>query len=66
MVWKRPHRVKKVPHVPLPSLILDHHKTNQLGVGFMFVNGHVLLVTVSFNIRFSSIMNMQGRVATEE
>ena len=31
----------------------------------MFVNGHVFLVTTSFNIKFISIMNMQGRGATE-
>ena len=31
----------------------------------MFMNGHVFLVTTSFNIKFSSIMNMQGRGSTE-
>ena len=31
----------------------------------MFVNDHVFLVTTSFNIKFSSIMNMQRRGATE-
>ena len=31
----------------------------------MFVNGHVFLVTTSFIINPSSIMNTQGRGATE-
>ena len=31
----------------------------------MFLNGHVFLIITSFNIKFSSIMNMQGRGATE-
>ena len=56
---------KSVPCVPLPSVLIDHHKTEQIGVYFMFVNGHVFLVTKSFNIKFISIMNMQGREATE-
>ena len=50
-----------MPHIPLYSLILDHQITEHLDVDFMFVNGHVFLVTTSFNIKFSSIMNMQGR-----
>ena len=65
MVWKRPQHVQNVPRVPLPILPLDHHKTEQLGVDFMFVNGHVFLVTTSFNIKLSSIINMHGRGATE-
>ena len=32
----------------------------------MFVNGHVFLVTTSFNIKFISIKNMQGHGETEE
>ena len=31
----------------------------------MFVNGHVFLATTSFNIKFISTINMQGRGATE-
>ena len=31
----------------------------------MFVYGHAFLVTTSFNIKSSSIMNMQGNVGTE-
>ena len=31
----------------------------------MSMNGHVFLVTTSFNINFRSIMNMQGRGSTE-
>ena len=65
MVRKIPQHVKIVPRVPLPSLLLDNHKTEQLGVYLMFVNGHVFLVTTLFNINSSSIMNMLGRVATE-
>ena len=46
MVQKRSHYVRNVQHFPLPRLLLDHHKTEQLGVDFMFVNGHVLLVSM--------------------
>ena len=63
MFQKIPQHVKNVPHVPLPSLLL--YKTEQIGVDFMFVNVHVLLVTTSFNIKFRSIMNMQGHGSTE-
>ena len=31
----------------------------------MFVNGHVFLITTTFNIKFSSIINIQGRGVTE-
>ena len=31
----------------------------------MFVNGHIFLVATPFNIKFSSIINMQGHGATE-
>ena len=31
----------------------------------MFVNGHVVLVATSFNIKLISIMNMKGRGATK-
>ena len=65
MVRKIPQHVQNVPRVPLPSLILDHHKTGHIGIESMFVNGYVFLVTMSFNIKVSSIMNMQGRGATE-
>ena len=65
MVRKIPQHVQNVPRVPLPSLLLDHHRTEQLGIDFMFLNGHVLLVTTSFNINFISIFNMQGSGATE-
>ena len=65
MVRKIPQHVQNVPHVPLNRLLLYHHKTEKLGVDFMFVNDHVFLVTTSFNIKFSSIMNMQGRGETE-
>ena len=30
----------------------------------MFVNGHVFLIATSFNIKSSSIINMQGREST--
>ena len=65
MVQKIPQHVQNVPLFPLPSLLLDHHKTEQLGVYFMFVNSHVFLFNTSFNIKFRSIMNMQGRGSTE-
>ena len=65
MVRKIPQHVQNGSRVPLPSLILEHHKTEQLGVYFMLVNCHVLIVTLSFNIKFISIMNMQGCGATE-
>ena len=32
----------------------------------MFVNSHILLVTMLYNIKFSSIMNVEGLVATKE
>ena len=65
MVKKRPQHVQNVPRVLLTSLLLDHHKTEQLGVDFIFVNGHVFLVTTRFNAKFRSIMNIKGRGATE-
>ena len=45
MLRKIPQCVQNVPRVQLPSPILDHHKTEELGVNLMFVNGHVFLVT---------------------
>ena len=66
IVRKIPQHVQNVPRVPLPSLLLDHHKTGKLGVDFIFVNGHVFFVTTSFNIKFISIINMQGHGETEE
>ena len=50
---------------PTAQLLIDHHKNEQLGVDFIFKNGHVLLVFASLNIKFISIMNMQGRGANE-
>ena len=35
---KRPQYVQSVPRIPLPSLLLDHHKNEQIGLYFMFVN----------------------------
>ena len=65
MIRKRTQHVQNSPRVPLPSLLLDHHKTEQLGIYLMFVNGHVFLVPTSFNIKFGSIINMQGCGSTE-
>ena len=61
IVWKIPLHVINVPHVPMTSLIPDHQIPEQLDVYFMLMNGHIFLVNTSFNIKFSSIMNMQGR-----
>ena len=65
MVRKIPQHLQNVPGVPLPSLLIDHHKIEDLGGDFIFVNDHVFLVTTSFNINFRSIINMLGSVATE-
>ena len=65
MVRKRPQHVHNVPLVPLPNLLLYHHKNEHLVVDFMFVNVHIFLITISFNIKFISIMDIQGRGATE-
>ena len=58
MIRKIPQHVKNVLRVPLPSLLLDHHKIDELGVYFMFVNGHIFLVS-------TSIINIQGGGSTE-
>ena len=65
MFRKRPQHVQNVSHFPLPSLLLYNHQTEQIGVDFMFVNDHVFLVTKSFNIKSSSIMNIQWRGSTD-
>ena len=65
MVRKRPQHIQNVPRIPLPSLLLYHHRNEQIGVYLMFVNSRIFLVTASFNIKLSSMMNIQGRGATE-
>ena len=48
-----------MPRVPLTRLIVYHHKTEEIGVDVMFVNFHFFLVTKLFNIKLSSMVNMQ-------
>ena len=54
-----------MPHVPLTSLLIYHHRNEQLVADFIFVIGYIFLVTTSFNIKFSLYMNMQVLGATE-
>ena len=54
-----------MPHVPLTSLLIYHHRNEQLVADFIFVIGYIFLVTTSFNIKFISIVNMQGHGETD-
>jgi hypothetical protein len=58
---RQPEHTANVPRVPLSTLILKHHPTNDINMDFMFINGTSYLHTKSTVIKFLSIQQCKGR-----
>ena len=60
-VRQRPEHINNVPRVPLPNDILQHHKTDDLNIDYLFINRKPFLHTKTTKIKFLSIQTCRTK-----
>ena len=61
MVCQRPSHYSNIPRVPLPPYIQDYHRTDDLDVDFLYINGTPFLHTKTRKLNFRSLQRFYSR-----